>query len=132
MTSNVMFTAMVLKGLSPTLENIATILNFGPRKDNEEVKQDLINFANTRAEPGTDVASSSFYSSGGNIRRKITSFKCQKERSHGEGLHVKGKQGALQVQYEGPSCKGLHEREGTVQWHQPGPRKARLLKFREL
>ena len=64
MTSNAMFSAMVLKGLPPTFESIATVLNFGQRKSYEEMKQDLINFANTRVEPGTDVASTAFHSSG--------------------------------------------------------------------
>ena len=32
MTSNAIFSAMVLKGLPPTFESIATVLNFGPRK----------------------------------------------------------------------------------------------------
>ena len=46
MTSNAMFSAMVLKGLAPTFESIATVLSFGPRKDYEEMEQALINFAN--------------------------------------------------------------------------------------
>ena len=70
---------MVLKGLPPTFESIATVLSFGPRKDYEEMEQDLINFANTRAEAGTDVASPAFHSSEGNSSWKITCFKFQKE-----------------------------------------------------
>ena len=64
MTSNAMFSAMVFKGLPPTFESTATVLNFGPRKGYEEMKQDLIKFANTRAESGTDVASTAFHSTG--------------------------------------------------------------------
>ena len=79
MTSNAIISAKVLKGLPPTFESFATVLNFGPRRGYEEMKQDIINFANTRAEPGTDVASTAFHSSGGNSSRKITCFKCQKE-----------------------------------------------------
>ena len=79
MTSNALFSAMVSKGLPTTFDSIATVLKFGPRKGYEEMKQDLINFANTRAEPGTDVASTAFHSSGGNSSRKITCLKCQKE-----------------------------------------------------
>ena len=78
MTSNAKFSAMVLTGLPPTFESDATVLNFGPRKGYEEMKQDLINFANTMAEPGTDVASTVFHSSGGKSSRKITCFKSQK------------------------------------------------------
>ena len=79
MTSKAMFSAMVLKGLPPTFESIASVLNFEPREGYEEMTQDLTNFANTRAEPGTDVASTAFHSSGGNSSGKITCFKCQKE-----------------------------------------------------
>ena len=76
--ASLMFSAMVLKGLPPTFGSIATALNFGPQKGYEEMMQDLINFANTRAEPGTDVASTAFHSSGGNSSRKITCFKCKR------------------------------------------------------
>ena len=75
MTSNAMFSARVLKGLSLFFDSIATILNFGPRKGYEEMKQDLINFANTSAEPGTDVASTAFHSSVGT---------CLKSRKEGQ------------------------------------------------
>ena len=64
MTSNAMFSAMVFEGLHPTFESTATVLNFGSRKGYEKMKQDLIKFANTRAEPGTDVASTAFHSTG--------------------------------------------------------------------
>ena len=89
MTSNAMFSAMVLKGLPSTFESIATVLFFGPRKDYEEMKQDIINFANTRAELGTDVVSTAFHSSGGNCSWNITCFKCQKEGTHDDALQVK-------------------------------------------
>ena len=79
MTSNAMFSAIVLKCLPPTFESIATVLNFGPRNGYKKSKQDLINFTYTRAQPGTDVASNAFHSRGGNSSRKITCFKCQKE-----------------------------------------------------
>ena len=79
MTSNVIFCAMVVKSFPPTFESTAMVLNFGPRKGYKEMKQNLINFANTRTEPGTDVASTAFHSSGGNSSRKITCFKCQWE-----------------------------------------------------
>ena len=52
--------------------------------------------------------------------------------SHGEGLQLKGKQGVLQVQCERPSCKGLQEQEGAVQWHQQGSREARLFQLLKL
>ena len=62
--------------MTPTFENIATVLIFGQRNGYEAMKQDLIKFANTRAEPGIDVASTAFHSSGGNSGRKISCFKC--------------------------------------------------------
>ena len=42
MTSNAMFSAMVLKGLPTTFESIETVLNFGPRKSYGEMAKDLI------------------------------------------------------------------------------------------
>ena len=78
MTSNAMFSAMVLKCLPPTFESIATVLNFGPRKGYEE-NPDLTNFANKSAELSTDVGSNALHSRGGNSIRKITCFKCQME-----------------------------------------------------
>ena len=56
------------------------VLNFRPRKGYEEMEQELINFANTREEPGTDVASTAFNSSGFNRSRKITCSKCHTAR----------------------------------------------------
>lgn len=43
-----MFIAMLLKGLSTEYDNIVTLLNYGATKDYAAVKQDLINFANSR------------------------------------------------------------------------------------
>ena len=52
-----------------------------------------------------------------------------KSGAHSEGLQVKSKQGVLQVQYEGPSCKGLQEQEGAVQWHQLDSKKQSFFNF---
>ena len=68
----------------------------------------------------------------GNSRRKITCFKCQKNGLHGKGLQVKGKQGVLQVQCGGPSCKELQEQEGAVQWQQQRSREQGIFSFRSV
>lgn len=72
-TTEQMFIAMVLKGLPASFESVSTVLNFGPKKGYEEMKQDLINFSNSRCS-GSDVASTAFHSSGN--RRQVVCFKC--------------------------------------------------------
>jgi hypothetical protein len=46
--SDSMFEAMVLKGLPHEFEGIITVLNHGEKKQYEQMKQELINFSNTR------------------------------------------------------------------------------------
>ena len=46
--SDAMFVAMVLKGLPREYQPIVTVVNYGSKKTYDEVKQDLINFQNTR------------------------------------------------------------------------------------
>ena len=96
-TPQALFSVVVLEGLPPIFESIATVLNFGQRKGYEETKQNLINFANTRAEPGTDVASTAFTQAG-----VTAAGRSRASSAKGNGtwrkLQVKGKQGVLQVQ----------------------------------
>jgi transposase InsO family protein len=47
--SDSMFVAMVLKGLPHEYDAIITLLNYGEKKTFDELKQDLINFANTKS-----------------------------------------------------------------------------------
>ena len=122
MTSKAMFSAKVLKGFPPTFESITTVLHFGPRKSYEEMKQDLINFANIRAEPGTDEASTAFHSSRGNSSRKITCFKCQIEGHVARDCRSKESRACFNC-----NAKGLQRQERAVQWHQQGSSEARLL-----
>ncbi len=75
-TSDTMFSAMVLKGLPAAYESIVTVLNFGVQKHFNDMKQDLINFANTRCSAGSDVASTAFHSSG---KKREACFKCKAE-----------------------------------------------------
>ena len=133
MTSNAIFSAMVVKGLPPTFESIATVLNFGPRKGYEEMKQDLMNLANTRPEPCTDMGSTAFQLKRGQHQQQEDHvLQVPKGGKQGERLQIKGKQRVLKVQYEKLSCKRLQEQKVSVQWYQQGSRKARRLELRKL
>lgn len=68
--SDDMFVAMVLKGLPRDFDQIVTVLNFGEKKDYSAMKQDLVNFANSRK---TTV--SAFNSDGS--KRNIKCHKCK-------------------------------------------------------
>ncbi len=59
---------MVLKGLPAAYESILTVINFGVRTQLNDMKQDLIKFANTRCSAGSDMASTAFHSNGKNRR----------------------------------------------------------------
>ena len=129
MTSNAMFSAMVLKGLPPTFESIATVLNFEPRKGYEDMKQDIINFANTRAEPGTDVASTAFHSSGGNSSRKITCFKCQKEGHIARDCRSKESRACFKCNAKGHLARDCKSKKGQSSSTSRGPEKQGFFSF---
>ena len=152
MTAYSMFSTTVLKGLPPTFESIATVLDFGRRKGYEEMKQDLINVAITRAEPGLtwlqlpstqagqqqeedhvlQVPKNGLHGKGLQVKGKQGVLQVPKNGLHGKGLQVKGKQGVLQVQCGGPSCKELQEQEGAVQWQQQRSREQGIFSFRSV
>ncbi len=60
-TSDTIFSFMVLKDLPAAYQSIVTMLNFGVQKQFKDIKQDLINFANTRCRAGSDVVSTAFH-----------------------------------------------------------------------
>ncbi len=75
-TSDTIFSALVLKGLPAAHESNVNVLNFGVQKWFNDMKQDLMNFANTQCNAGSDVALTGFHSNG----RKIKAcFKCKAE-----------------------------------------------------
>ncbi len=55
---------MVLKGLPAAYKSIVIVVNFGVKKEFNDMKQDLNNCANTRYSSGSDVASTAFHSNG--------------------------------------------------------------------
>ena len=123
MTSNTMFSAMVLKDLPPTFESNATVLKFGPRKGYEEMKQDLINFANTSAEPGTDVVSTAFHSSVGNSCRIITCFKCQKEGHMARDCRSNKSKACLKCNAKAHLARDCKSKKGQSSGTSRGPEK---------
>ena len=129
MTSYTMFSVMVLKDLPPIFESMATVLNFGPRKGYEEMKQDIINFASMRAEPGTDVASTAFHSSGGNSSRKITCFKCQKEGHIARDCRSKESRACLKCNAKGHLARDCKSKKGQSSSTSRGPKKQGFFSF---
>ena len=129
-TSNAMFSAMVLKGLPLTFESITTVLDFGPRKGYEEMKQDLINFANTRAESGTDVTSTAFHSSGGNSSRKITCFKGQKEGHMASDCRSKESRACFKCSAKGHLARDCMSKKGQSSGTSRGLEKQGFFSFR--
>jgi hypothetical protein len=71
--SKTMFTSVVLKGLSRDYENLVTVINYGDKKDFDTMKQDLLNFANSKPAPAT----SAFHSAGGKPNN-LKCFNCKK------------------------------------------------------
>ncbi len=67
-----MFTVMVLNVLPRDYDNVVTVLNYGEQKDYEAMKQDLINYANSRP-----TATTSAFQSGG-TGNQLKCFKCKK------------------------------------------------------
>ena len=130
MISDSMFSEMVLKGFPRTFENIATVLNFELQKGYEKMKQDLINFANTRAEHGTDVASTAFHKSGGNSSRKITCFKCQKESHMARDCRSKQSRACFQCNAKGHFARDCKSKKGQSSSTSRGPEKKGFFSFR--
>ena len=75
-TSDTIFKAMVLKDLLAASESIVTVLNFGVQKQFKKMKQDLVNFADSRCSPGSDVTSTALHSNG---RERESISKCKAE-----------------------------------------------------
>jgi hypothetical protein len=66
-----MFSAMILKGLSKDYDPMVTLINYGAEKTYEQMKQDLLNFANDK----TPAGSSAFHSGKPN---NIRCYNCKK------------------------------------------------------
>ena len=93
------------------------------------MKQDLINFAKTRAEAGTDVASTSCHSSGGNSNRKITCSKCQKEEKMARDCRSKDCRACFECNTEGHLARDCTSQKGQSSDISRGP--ARFLQLRK-
>ena len=94
------------------------------------MKQDLINVANTRPEPGTDMASTAFNSSGGNSRWKITCFKCQKESHMARDCRSKKKRACFKCNAKGHLARGCKSKKGQSSGTSRGPEKQGFFSLR--
>ena len=93
------------------------------------MKQDIINFANTRAEPGTDLASTAFHSSGGNSSRKITCFKCQKEGHIARDCRSKESRACFECNAKGHLARDCKSKKGQSSSTSRGPEKQGFFSF---
>ena len=94
------------------------------------MKQDLINFANMRAEPGSDVVSTAFHSSRCNSSTKITCFKCQKEGHMARVCRSKECRACFKCNAKGHLGRGCKTKKGQSSGTSRSPEKQGFFSFR--